>query len=296
MGAPFKRLDANGYLVVYVTADVDALISFVSGYVAVLPAKLAAADVSAVLVLLIGVYVAVLVINKLTGLIIFFLKKVFLLAIVSVAFYNFMVELLSRLATEGATQQNVTFGVAGLVIGFLAFVTALYAALYSLRDMHVSWGQTDDQDKVDGQTREVKEKADDEVPFEAPALSDVFSVNTIKNDKSLGAVLTYLVIAEFGVFSSKTIAAPTEAVGVGFFAAFLVAAVLFIRQSYNDFNKGVRHLGVAVLLGGILSILLGHYWGNHPMSTLLGAGYFATDSLVALVTGLSLSLFMGSKS
>ncbi len=108
-------------------------------------------------------------------------------------------------------------------------------------------------------------------------------------------MLTYIVIAEFGVFSSKTIPAPTENIGFGFFIIFMMAAFLFIKQSYREYRRGITHFAAATAFGSALSIILGHFWGNYPLEQLLSLSYFATDSLVALVTGLSLSLFMSNK-
>jgi hypothetical protein len=51
------------------------------------------------------------------------------------------------------------------------------------------------------------------------AMKDSLLLNNLKIDKSLGAVLAYLVIAQFGVFSSMTIPAPSFFVGFAFFAA-----------------------------------------------------------------------------
>jgi hypothetical protein len=49
-----------------------------------------------------------------------------------------------------------------------------------------------------------------------------------------------------------------------------------------------------VLIGGILSLILGYFWGGIPLDQLFSLNYFATDALVALITGIALSLFMGS--
>jgi hypothetical protein len=40
--------------------------------------------------------------------------------------------------------------------------------------------------------------------------------------------------------------------------------------------------------------MLGFFWGGIPPEQLLSLNYFTSDALVALVTGLALSLFMGS--
>jgi hypothetical protein len=60
-------------------------------------------------------------------------------------------------------------------------------------------------------------------------MKDSLSVSTLKSDKSLGAVLAYLVIAQFGVFSSKTMPAPSFQVGIAFFTLFLLAGLIFIH-------------------------------------------------------------------
>lgn len=115
------------------------------------------------------------------------------------------------------------------------------------------------------------------------------------HDRSLLAVLSYMVVAEFGVISGITISAPSVDVGLIFFALFLVAAVVFIKSTYHNYLTGIKHLLVALAIGIVLSIILSHVWLSVPLETLLSPAYFQTNALVALVTGLAVSLFMGSK-
>ncbi len=292
-----RSLSAGEPLGVKMAFETDAAIGFISDNISVLPERVVAGDVFAVSLLLILVYLAVLAINRLTGLIIFLLKKLFLLTIVTLAFYQFLASLVSRISEEGPTQDLVIFGAAGALLGFTAILIALYAAVYSFRGL----GRAVRGDAAAGSELRGHEQAGGRVPTpDRPVKADetaggMFSINTLKDDKSLGAVLTYMVIAEFGVFSSKTIPAPTAGVGLGFFLVFMLAAFIFIRQSYREYRKGLSHFAVALAFGGALSIVLGHFWGDYPLGHLLSLGYFATDSLVALVTGLSLSLFMGSR-
>ena len=75
----------------------------------------------------------------------------------------------------------------------------------------------------------------------------------------------------------------------------MAAALIFIKLVYHDYNTGLKHLGVAFVLGFALSLVLGHFWGGIPLDTLLSVNYFGSDALVALITGISLSLFMSSK-
>ncbi|ODS38641.1 MAG: hypothetical protein A7316_07240 [Candidatus Altiarchaeales archaeon WOR_SM1_86-2] len=274
----------------------EDFLSLMANYLSTTPSEMLAGNVFAVATGLILVYIAVFIINKFTGLIIFFLKKIFLTIIVSVAFYQFLLHLNSRIAAEGLTNDILVLGAAGFLVGILAFLTALYASFRSFKKVRKG------EIKKPGAYEKPKEY---EKPAEVQAAAkekhgersfkEMLSIDSIKSDKSLGAVIAYIVIAEFGVFSSKTIAAPTVDVGLMFFIAFMIVAVFFIKQSYKDYKKGLFHFAVACVVGGALSILLGHLWGAVPLEQLLSAGYFATDSLVAFVTGLALSLFMGSR-
>lgn len=116
-------------------------------------------------------------------------------------------------------------------------------------------------------------------------------------DKSILSVIAFIVVAEFGVFSSVTIAAPNIMAGIALFVAFMFAAFIFIKSSYHNYKTGISHLFIGTIIALALSLVLGATWGNPPIpiETLLSAEYFKTNSLVATVTGLAVSLFMGSK-
>ncbi|HHQ45354.1 MAG TPA: hypothetical protein ENN13_04375 [Candidatus Altiarchaeales archaeon] len=269
---------------------VEALAGFIGDYASVLPAEIMAGNVFAISIALMIFYIIFYFINKLAELIVFFLKKIFLLTIVTVAFVQFLAAFGGKVGAEGFTNDTIIFGAAGIIAGVAAFVIAFYAAFSSLKDLH--------HERTSGEASLREKKVEKPVLSEKPeekSFFDVLSVSKLKDEKNLGAVLTYLVIAEFGVFSSKTISAPNVSVGMGFFIVFMIAGLAFIHQSYRNYITGLRHLAVALVAGGILSIILGHFWAGFPLETLLSYGYFATDSLVALVTGIAVSLFMGSK-
>ncbi len=115
------------------------------------------------------------------------------------------------------------------------------------------------------------------------------------HDRSLLAVLSYMVVAEFGVISGVTISAPNENVGLIFFAIFLIAAFVFIKSTYHNYLTGLKHLLIALIFGAVLSVILSNVWLTVPLPELLSLAYFKSNALVALVTGLAVSLFMGSK-
>ena len=298
--------------------------SSLASYVYSLPNEVARVDVFASVIFLILLYAGIIIVQKLTTVLLLVLKKVFLLIIVSLAFFEFMRMFALKLSLEGLSTGTILFGAAGFVIGVVAFSIALYVAFRSLivlqkseeRPAEVSEGETLPGIRERGDTWEPQHDAEispggepdgkdvvpavtgtgeDGVPVPIGSrIRNELSVSALKNDKRIGAVIAYIIIAEFGVFSSKTTAAPSIETGMAFFCIFLLASLLFIRLTYHDYWKGVRHLAAAVLIGGLLSIVLGFFWGGIPPEQLLSLNYFTSDALVALVTGLALSLFMGS--
>jgi len=285
-----------------------------------LPDQVLQGNVTAILIFFILLYIAIWVIQKLTTVLVKVLKKVSLLIVVGLAFYEFLIVLFAKVGIEGWTADTLVFGIAGFVIGFAAFAIALYVALHSLRMYHKGEEKPEDISEeeapataVSPQVGEIKRAAGEKEPAagapEQPAVPegkpgkketlgtkvrDEISLTALKNDKRIGAVVAYIIIAEFGVFSSKTTHAPNIETGLIFFGGFMLASLIFIRLTYSDYYRGLRHLGAAVLIGGVLSLILGYFWGGIPLDQLFSLNYFATDALVALITGIALSLFMGS--
>jgi hypothetical protein len=280
-------------------------------YLSGLPDEVLRGNVFAIVIFLFLLYVAIYIIQKFTTLLVLVLKKVFLLIIVALAFYEFVRVFALKIAIEGITADTLIFGAAGAVIGIVALFIALYVALHSIIRLQ---GAPEAGEEKPLPTEEQApapfplpetitepgeiEVAASEKPAPEPSLStsvkEELSFGALKSDKRIGAVIAYIVIAEFGVFSSKTIAAPTVEAGLMFFVAFLLASVVFIRLTYHDYWRGLRHLVAALVIGSTLSIILGYFWGGIPLDQLLSLSYFTTDALVALITGLALSLFMGS--
>jgi hypothetical protein len=283
----------------------------IAEYLYGLPEEVMRGNVFAIFLFLLFLYVAITVIQKFTTLIVFVLKKIFLLIIVALAFYEFVRVFALKIATAGITANTIIFGAAGALIGLLAICIALYVALHSLITLKrepeagaessfpAEEGIPAPPSPIGGAPDlPQKELAPGEKTASRPSLSttmkEKLSFESLKSDKHIGAVIAYIIIAEFGVFSSKTNAAPTIEAGLMFFVAFLLASVVFIRLTYLDYGRGLRHLAAALVIGGVLSVILGFFWGGIPLDQLLSLSYFATDALVALITGLALSLFMGS--
>jgi hypothetical protein len=273
-----------------------------------LPDEVLKGNVFAIVIFLILLYIAIYIIQKFTTLLLFVLKKVFLLIIVALAFYEFIRVFALKLASEGLTHDTLIFGIVGAVIGGLALYIALYVAFHSIKRLQKEPGtvqeaaerQALDQPADSEQTRSVApgpagqapesqrpepqpvqpinagepgpvppsltaearetaapgpepEKEQAPAPSLSTTVKEELSLTNLKNDKRIGAVVAYIVIAEFGVFSSKTIAAPTVEAGLMFFVAFMLASILFIRLTYHDYWRGIRHLFAALIIGSVLS-------------------------------------------
>jgi hypothetical protein len=317
----------------------EGIVGYIIEYTKSLPSAIMQGDIFALTIGLIAFFIAVVIINQLTALLVRFLKRAILLIIVTLAFIQFFLTLSSRVAAEGWTMDSIVFGAIGTAVGIVAIITALMVALgeyHSARKKPVH---------PNGNGKALHGTPRYETPYEAhpeptavareefhhavaPPHGDEFfeeyhpaqvtapagqqpvalqpdsafavvkeglSFDNIKQDRSLGTVIAYLIVAQFGVFSSASIPAPSFQVGLAFFILFILAGLIFIHFTYNNYVTGLRHLFIGLVVGGIVALLLGYFWGNIPLSVLLSPAFFQTNALVALVTGLALSLFIGGK-
>lgn len=136
-------------------------------------------------------------------------------------------------------------------------------------------------------------------------------------DQNLLTVFVLILVAEFGVFTSKTVAAPSARIGMILFAIFLVGAIIFVKSSYKNYWTGVRHFVFATAFAVVLSVLMLVYWqttycdtsmldanmtgGECPVSAqaaidwslaLSPSFYFASDALIASITGVAFSTLL----
>lgn len=116
----------------------EGIIPFTTGYIASIPSAILQGDVFALTITLIAFFIAVVVINRLTGLLIIVLKKIILLVIVTLAFWQFITLFFARLSAEGLTDNTIIFGAAGFIIGFIAISISLYVAVRSFNDARTS--------------------------------------------------------------------------------------------------------------------------------------------------------------
>ncbi|MBW3583205.1 MAG: hypothetical protein KY455_08925 [Euryarchaeota archaeon] len=150
---------------------------------------------------------------------------------------------------------------------------------------------------------------------ETNRLEDVLGKMNIlgkSSDQNIMTVMVLILVAEFGVFTGKTIAAPTAQTGMFLAAIFAVGAIVFVKTSYKDYWRGVRHFVFATLFAVGLSLVMLVYWqtwcdpgvaaaaaecvemtGNSRWSTVLNPNYyFASDGLIAAISAVAFSTLL----
>lgn len=277
-------------------------------------AKAMQGDVTTIALLGIGIivcFVLVVLLVELAAWLIGLIKRFFLFLIVAVSTLLFFFSFQDKIFVA---EPDLTLVVSGVIGVLFAFVALLISVLSIKRE----W-QKPKEEKISDLKSEMKrlvverfegelegkvttqarpEITPTQVQSQGMLTRQALNPKNILasfHDRSLLAVLSYMVVAEFGVISGVTISAPNESVGLLFFAMFLIAALLFIKSTYHNYLTGLKHLFVALLIGAALSVILSNVWLNVPLEELLALNYFKTNALVALVTGLAVSLFMGSK-
>lgn len=273
-------------------------VSFALDYGKQIPSLAMAGDFFALVILFIVGFLLLVLINKLTGVILHLIKNTIVFIITGFGVYYFYREFMIRAAT-GLTTETVLFGAVGAIIGLFGIAFAFYSFILKIKQgarkkYAEEMGVQVTRDRVTVEKRLAQVEAIEEAGG-IEGIKDAFSWDSVKADKSLLSVLTFMIVAQFGVFSSQTIAAPNAQIGLSLFVAFSLGAFLFIKQSYKKYSTGVMHLLFTLIVGFALSVFLGSAWNKIPVTDLLSLAYFKTDSLIALISGMALSLFAGSK-
>ncbi|MFC2174279.1 hypothetical protein ACFLQ2_00210 [archaeon] len=276
------------------------VIEFAQSYLQAIPSLVIQGDVGAIVIGLILFYVGLIVVNKLSFYMLRVLKYVVIVAIVVSAFYAVVMTFITKMA--GAEVLYILLGLVGIGIGFAGVVAALYT-LYREATKNVDIAKIR-QEKMLAYHKELLqeekdklEAAKEQLEEQKEELEKKGSIQKIiKQQSVLLTIITYILIAEFGVFSSITVSAPTVEIGMIMFALFTVGVVVYTLKNYPDPRQGLVYLAAAFVFAFVMSVVLGHFWVGHALGELLSTAYFALDSLVAFITGIALSLFMGSKS
>ncbi len=261
-------------------------VDFIQSYIYSLPVQVMQGDVAAITISFMLFFLGIFIINKMTEAILAIIKKTILFFITGIAFYYFLKTFMFRLEVFGLTTENIIFGIFGIFLGLVGTTISFIWLFQSFKTNKTIKAKVELPKTEDTKIESSKEEKN----FFQTVKQDI-----LFKEKNIFTIIIYLVIAEFGIFSSPTKAAPTPEIGATFFIIFAVASTFFIKKIYKDFKTGLTQFGIVLLVGYILSILLGHFWEKYELSTLLSFQYFATPCLVALITGIAVSLFMSSK-
>ncbi len=268
--------------------------SFAAGYGKELPALAAQGDFFALVVLFNLGFICLVIVNKLTGAVLLIVRHAIVLIITGFGAVLFYRTFQAR-AALGMTFGTMVFGTFGTALCIVGLVYSVYSLVtrvrQSLRRMKASALGAPAETRESLLSSKRMNDAPDELSFK-----EMFGKSALKGEKSLLSVLAFVVVAQFGVFSSMTIAAPNVKTGMMLLAFFLVAAFLFIRQGYRSYRTGLMHLGFTLAIGFALSVTLGAAWNEVALRELLSLAYFRSESLIALISGMALSLFAGSRS
>lgn len=254
--------------------------------------KAIALDPTAIIILAIVGIVLLAVVFKVSGFVFGLIKRFFLLIIVGLSAYFFIGNYWEKISTQDMSIQLIVFGLFGLAFAIAAVITAVMSFKKHTKKKDLNEEEFHAEHKAINFT-----PTQLQVPqaYTTQALTANNLIKSLKDDRSILAVLSYVIIAQFGVFSSKTISAPNPITGMVFFVIFMVGALIFIKTTYHSYLKGVSHLVIASIFGLVLSGVLAIYWAEMPIESILSLTYFQSDALVAFVTGIAISLLMGSK-
>lgn len=270
--------------------NTTSVINFTQAYVGSLPELITQGDMAAITVGSILFLVTIFLLNKLTTLMLNFIKKTIFLLITGLAVYYLSIEFYTRVSTVGPTVGTILLGVSGVLISIFGIYLSIKSWFSGAKESIEGLRYGPDLAEKPEEDLE-KSKIEQEIK----SIRKEFSFHKLKQDKNLLSVLVYLIIGQFGIFSSPTVAPPNPELGIVFFGLFLLGALLFIKQTYDNFKRGLSHLIVALIFGFILSLVLGYFWSGIPLETLFSIQYFGTSCVVAVITGMAVSLIMSGK-
>ena len=242
--------------------------------------------------------ILLMILYKGTQLMYNFIKRFFFFLFIILVLWLFLRNFGHKIFTQNPDPVIAIIGIIGLLLGLAAFIISVFSLKHHAIQMTTK-GTVPVEEEIT--VKEPSAPAIKKTQIQQPemlaeqALIPKDFYGHLKTDRSLLAVISYIIIAQFGVFSGITVSAPNVGVGLVFFAVFFIAAFAFIKISYHDYKRGVMHLVTASFFGAALSIVLGHFWVEVPLETLLSIRYFETPSMVAFVTGIAVSLLLGSK-
>jgi len=274
-----------------------------------------AGDILSITVAGVLAIIIIALVFKVTGVVFALVRRLFLFLIIAASMFFFVTNFGDKIFTENPDPLIVGIGIIGVLLGIIA----LGSSLYSIQSTTRHWRQgtyATAPEYAEEQYEEYEEQPayapQEAQPQQAPhaaayvpppqqqppqAQQNVaqYLTSQFTSDKNLPVILTYVAVAEFGIFSAVTLPAPSVGVGMALFAIILVGAIFYIRANFADPKKGYTNLAISTVFAFIMAIILGVVWVGADPAELISLNFFKSSSLVAVVTGIGVSLIMGSK-
>lgn len=261
------------YFINQTSFNTTSTLKFIYLYTKSMPSLVRSGDFTAITIAIVVFLVSLIIINKITTAMMKVIESFLVLTIISYASYLFVSVFISRYHTYGATPSNIAL----LLIGSLSIILGLFGGIATLLK------STSTYDKIDEEIEKIKSQP-----------SPVSMFNQFTEGNNIGKRIVYLIISEFGVFSSKTISAPNPTVGAVIFFIFIFGALAYI-MSLKERTKEVEYFLITLIAGMAIAIILAVTWSSMPLKEVLSLRFFDSDALVAVVTGTAISMYMGSK-
>ena len=263
-------------------------------YFGTLPQQVMQGNAVAIMISLLIFFVLILIINAISAFLLSFMKRTILFLIIILVIYDFFPRYIELVRLQGWQFSTIIIGITATAASIFGFYIASRSFVMSAKSHFLKLADKVRQKQdVHGVVLEKERKI--EGYRQQENIKEMFSKEALHNEKSLLSVLVYLIVAQFGVFSSPTLSAPNVQVGIIFFSIFIVGIIIFMKSSYKNLQTSVTYFSVTFLVGLLLSFALGILWGKNTLPELLSANFFTSDSLVAMITGMGFSLFAGSK-
>ncbi len=263
-------------------------------YFGTLPQQVMQGNAVAIMIALLIFFVLILILNAISKLLLSFMKRTVLFLIIILVIYDFFPRYMELVKLQGWQFSTIIIGITATTASIFGFYIASRSFVMSAKTHFLKLAdKLKHKQGTDTVVLEKERKIEEYRQQEN--IKEMFSKEALHNEKSLLSVLVYLIVAQFGVFSSPTLSAPNVQVGMIFFSIFIVGIIIFMKSSYKNLQTSVTYFSVTFLVALLLSFALGILWGKNTLPELLSANFFTSDSLVAMITGMGFSLFAGSK-
>lgn len=260
-------------------------VNFAKIYIQSLPELVRAGDFTAITVSIVLLLLGLIIINKITNAMMKVIESALMLTIISYASYLFAMVFIARSSIQGFTVENVLI----LIVGILAIVSGIFEGIKTLIHRASKYNIPSEKEIERYQNKNVQSE------YEPLEFNKLLKFDSIKSDNSIGKRLAYLIISEFGVFSSKTISAPNPKVGMAIFFIFLFGIIFYIFTMHTNKTKEMQYFLITLITSMIVASVLAITWSLYPPSEIFSLKFFSTDALVAVITGTSISMYMGGK-